>query len=135
MRKQRPVMVDIDDADPTAAINAFLQNLNKQRELGLCPRTEHVLAEHLFRGDAKIVFYSSARGIISLVESDDMLDDDDAMETLLFIAERRKKRKAKKAAEAASAMSAGTAETAQQAQGDSPPARPEGDAQTPAGEA
>lgn len=105
MRQQRPMMVDIEDADPTDAINAFLHVLNRQRGLGLCPRTEHTLAEHLFRGDAKIVFYSSASGIISLVQSDGS-DDDDAFDTVMFIMERRKERRRKRREAEAAAMQA-----------------------------
>jgi len=115
MRNQRPVMVDIDDADPADAINAFLHVLNKQRSLGLSPRTEHLLAEHLLRGDAQIVFYSSGGGgCIALAQDEQSLNDEDAFETVMFILERRKKRlqeRRAREAEAASAIETGTAET------------------------
>lgn len=94
MRKQQPATIDLNDADPTEIINAFLHVMNKQRSLGLCPRTEHALAEHLFRGDASIVFYSNAGGILSLVESKDT-DADDVHDTMMFLLERRKARRLK----------------------------------------
>lgn len=94
MRLPRPVTVDIDDADPTDAINAFLHNINRQRALGLCPRTEHELAEHLFRGDARIVFYSNSGGIISLIEGGE-IDYEDAEEMLMLILGKRKARAAR----------------------------------------
>lgn len=111
-QQQHIVRVDINSADPTDAINAFLHALNRQRALGLCPRTEHILAEHLMRGDAKIVFYSSASGIISLVQDDESINDEDAFEVLKFIMERRKRRAKERRLDApVQAIEAGTAET------------------------
>lgn len=37
----RMVSLDLDNADPTAAVNVFLHNLAKQRSIGLCTRTEY----------------------------------------------------------------------------------------------
>lgn len=110
----RMTSIDLDNADPTAAVNAFLHNLNKQRSIGLTPRTEHVLAEHLLRGDAKIIFYSSMSGILSICMDDTAQNDfdDDAtfdlvMNVLRRRSERRKAQRAKLATEAASDMDEG----------------------------
>jgi hypothetical protein len=100
MTERKLASIDLNDADPADAINAFLHVMNRQRSMGLCPRTEHTLAEHLFRGDASIVFYSSAGGILSLVESRD-IDPDDAHETIMFLLERRNARARKARAAAA----------------------------------
>lgn len=86
------IMVQTSNPDPTMAVNAFLWIMNKIRSLGMVPKTEHTLAEHLLRGDAKIIFYSSAGGIISLVQDQESVDDDDAFDVLEFIMERRKRR-------------------------------------------
>lgn len=114
MRVQRPVSVDLNDADPTEAINVFLHVMAKQRSLGLMPRSEHMLAEHLLRGDAKVIFYSNSNGLISLVEGGE-IDLEDAHETMLFILEKRKARAIReretREALAASAIEARSAET------------------------
>ena len=81
------ISVNTDTPDPTDAINVFLLNMVRARELGFVPRTEHALAEHLFRQDVKVMFYSSASGIVSLVSNDDW--DEDAFETVQFLMERR----------------------------------------------
>jgi hypothetical protein len=132
MRNQRPVMVDIDDADATDAINAFLHVLNRQRALGLMPRTEHTLAEHLFRGDAKVIFYSSSGGIISLVQDEESINDEDAFDMVMFIMERRKQR-ARERREAAitSAIDARSDETLQAAQPERQEPGPEGETPNP----
>lgn len=86
------ITVHTSNPDPTLAINAFLWVMGKIRALGMQPKTEHTLAEHLLRGDAKIIFYSNEDGVISLVQKDKSIDDIDAYEVLEFIIERRKKR-------------------------------------------
>ena len=90
------VSFDAHDADPQNAINAFLWSMAKVRALGLCPRTEHQLVEQLFRGEAKLVFYSSMNGVTSLICDDTAFDDDDAFETIKFIFERRKVRRSER---------------------------------------
>lgn len=92
--------IDLDDADLTDAINAFLHVLNRQRALGLCPRTEHMLAERLLRGDVGILYYSNSKDVFSIVESKSADDDefDDTMEIIELIAKRRTRQKEARAA-------------------------------------
>jgi hypothetical protein len=108
-------VVDCGSPDPTNAINAFLHNMNKARSLGMIPRTEHVLAEHLFRGDAKVIFYSSLKGVMSIVADDEILSDDDDLEFLKWIVERKKahlQRRREKAAIAVETVAQHFADTA-----------------------
>lgn len=90
------ISFEADNADPTWAIHAFQRSMDKVRSLGLVPRTEHVLAEHLFRGEANLLFYSSANGVMSLILDDSDLADDDPFEFIMFVMERRKKHHAEK---------------------------------------
>lgn len=109
---QRTVLLELDSPDPTKAINAFLWNMSKARSLGFMPSTEHIMAEHFFRGDVRIVFYSSSGGVISLCADDDALDSDDSFEAVKFIMERvaaRRKGRREEAAEQIK-LSAETAE-------------------------
>jgi hypothetical protein len=93
MANQFPtIAVQTQNPDPTPAINAFLWVMPKIRSLGMTPKTEYTLAEHLLRGDAKIIFYSSADGVISLVQSEASINDEDAFDMLEFVMRRRKKR-------------------------------------------
>jgi hypothetical protein len=97
--------------DPSNAISAFLWCMAKARDLGMVPPTEHTLAEHLFRKDAKLIFYSSCGGITALCMDEGALSEEDSFDMLLWVAERRKKRLAEARAAAASAIEAGTGET------------------------
>lgn len=96
------VTVHTGNPDPSWAVHAFCRVMEKARSLGFVPRTEHVLAEHLFRGEAKVVFYTGggSGGILALVESEDGLDADDAYEIHMFIAEKQRERRRRKAAQA-----------------------------------
>lgn len=87
--------IDHDTPDPTAAIGAFYHAMHKARQLGLAPRTEHQLAEQLFRGEAKILFYSGGMGAgcVSLVLDDDILEWEDQFEVIKFVMERHGSRK------------------------------------------
>lgn len=96
VRRFPTITIDTKNPDPTEAINAFLWCMTKARELGMLPPTEHTLAEHMFRKDAKLIFYSSAGGITALCMDEDALDDDDAFEMIEFVAARRKKNLAAK---------------------------------------
>lgn len=101
------ITVVTSNPDPTDAINAFLWCMAKARELGMMPSTEHVLAEHLFRKDASLVFYSSSGGVTALCMDEDALSDEDTFEMLQFVAERRRKRlHEKREAEALAAQEA-----------------------------
>jgi hypothetical protein len=105
-------MVDCRSPDPTNAINGFLWNMYRAKELGFTPSSAHMMAEHFLRGDVSLVFYSSSGGIISLAADDDALDNDDSFEMVKFIMERvAARRKARREKEAAIAMEAGTGET------------------------
>ena len=106
------ITVQTSNPDPTPAVNAFLWVMSKIRSLGMIPKTELTLAEHLLRGDARIIFYSSAGGIMSLVQSDESIDDEDALDVLEFIMERRKKRLQERRT-----ASASTGDEAQQGEG------------------
>lgn len=128
------VTVNTVNPDPTDAINAFLWTLQKARELGMSPPTEHLLAEHLFRKDVKIMFYTNSGGIWSLVMNDEAeLDEDDMFDLYTelvsrIIKSRRARKAAKVAKEAAQGIVTGTDETLQAAQ-------PEGLEPDPAGDA
>jgi hypothetical protein len=104
----RFLQVDRDNPDPTDAINAFLWNMNKARSLGFTPSTEHIMAEHLFRGDVRLIFYTSLGGVVSIIADDDALDADDTFDTVKFMFERIKARKQRrKAATAVGEFAAG----------------------------
>ncbi|SES09009.1 hypothetical protein [Sphingobium sp. YR768] len=60
------IVVQTANPDPTMAVNAFLWVMNRIRSLGI--------------------------GIISLVQDQESVDDEDAFEVLEFIMARRKKR-------------------------------------------
>ncbi len=81
---------DADTPDPTKALLAFQWSMAAARRLGLTRRTEHVLAEQLIKGEAKIVFYSSGGGgVSSLILDDNALTWEDEFETIKFVYERR----------------------------------------------
>jgi hypothetical protein len=131
------LLVDCRSPDPTNAINGFLWNMNRARELGFAPSSAHTMAEHFFRNDVKLVFYSSASGTIALCADDDALDADESFEVIQLVMERVKerRRKLREEREAASAIEAATAgETTQigSTEGESAVAKP--DAQTTAPE-
>lgn len=121
---ERTTLLELDSPDPTKAINAFLWNMNKARSLGFTPKSEHVLAEHLFREDVKLIFYSSANGVISLCGSEDVLDEDDSVEILKFVVERRREsiRKRKAAVAIGEYAKAFGPEDEVEADADQPPA-------------
>jgi len=94
--------IDLDSPDPTLAVHAFLWAMSRQRALRLMPRTEHTLIEHLMREDARVLYYSTACGLVSIVEGKDSpMDDeglDEMVEVIHLLAKRRKrKRQADKA--------------------------------------
>lgn len=90
--KRYPIItVDTANPDPTTAINAFLWCMTRARELRLMPPTEHGLAEHLFRETASVIFYSSMRGVVAIVGDDDLVNDDDDLEFIKFVTERKQK--------------------------------------------
>ncbi len=121
------VMVDTSNPDPTKAIDAFLWCMVKARELGMSPPTEHVLAEHLFRKSAKVIFYSSMSGLTSLVMDEEAMDDigdDDMFDFMMSVLKRRKEgRRAKREAQR---IEAGTDETPQAVQPEGREPDPEG---------
>ena len=78
--------------DPTTAINDFLWSMSKARSLGMTPCTEHTLAEHLFRRDAKVILYSSMNGVMALVGDDDLFEADDDLLLLRLAAKRKRER-------------------------------------------
>ncbi len=83
--------IDTSNPDPTQAISAFLWTMAKARELGMLSPTEHSLAEHLFRKDARTILYLNSGGICSLVMDDEALDDDTFEQVLeVFVRQRRR---------------------------------------------
>jgi hypothetical protein len=98
--RPREIMVDTHSPDPTNAINGFLWNMHRAREIGFAPSSEHMMAEHFLRGDVKLVFYSSAGGILSFAADEEALDSEDSFEMMQFMIERvaaRRKAKREKA--------------------------------------
>jgi hypothetical protein len=110
-RAPTELMVDCRSPDPTNAINGFLWNMNRARELGFLPSNAHTMAEHFFRDDVRLVFYSSAFGTIALCADDDALDADESFEVIQLVIERVKerRRKLREEREAASAIEAASA--------------------------
>lgn len=95
------ITINTSNPDPTNAINAFLWCMAKARELGMMPPTEHILAEHMFRRSAKIIYYSSMSGVTSLVmdeEAADGLEAEDALDFAIAVMKRRKERHREKRA-------------------------------------
>lgn len=86
------ITVDTRNPDPTQAINAFLWCMAKAKSIGMLPPTEHTLAEHLFRKSANLIHYSSMSGVTALCMDEDAMTDDDQLEMLQWIAQRRVQR-------------------------------------------
>jgi hypothetical protein len=105
-------IIDLDSPDPTAALNAFTWAMANARKLGFTPRTEHSLIEHLIRGDAKVIFYSTIGGdLVSIVESEDAFPDDTSEDEWFELIElmsrqRGRRRRARIEAERAAAACA-----------------------------
>lgn len=108
------ITINTRDPDPEMAINAFLWCLHRARDLGFVPPTEHCLAEHLFRKDAKVIFYSSSSGVTSIVMDEaslNNLDEDDTFEFITNMLQRQAQRRREKR-NAASGIEARSDETA-----------------------
>jgi hypothetical protein len=96
----RFVQIDLESPDPTDAVNAFLWNMRKAKELGFVAPNKWMMAEHFFHGEVGLVFYSSSGGTIALAADEAALDSDDSFEVMKFVmgrvAERRKAKRQKK---------------------------------------
>jgi len=88
------IVCQTTDPNPAQPILAFLWSLDAARKLGFTPPTEHVLAEHLFRKNAKILFYSTMDGVFSLVSSEPYVDEmhDEIIQLIANQGRRRRQR-------------------------------------------
>lgn len=92
--------IDLDSPDPTEAINAFLWNMNKARSLGFTPPYKWVVAEHFFRDDVSLLYYSARGGALLFNAKDETFDSEESWDFLRTLMDRIvERRKVKEAAE------------------------------------
>lgn len=92
------LQIDTASPDYTQSRNAFFIAMNNARRMGFAPPTELVLAEHLMRGEVKILYYrSSSSDVFSIVQNEGVdFWDEDSDDILALISQAAKRRREKR---------------------------------------